>query len=87
MKRWLLALWLSASFSVCADDVKLIPVYTPKPIFPVELRDAGIAGATRVQFTVQSNGSVTGIKILKSDNPLFSKASKKAVNQWKFKPW
>jgi len=87
MKRWLLALCLGVSFSVCADDVKLIPVYTPKPIFPVELRDAGIAGATRVQFTVHSNGSVTGINILKSDNPLFSKASKKAVKQWKFKPW
>lgn len=87
MKRWLLALCVSASFSVGADDVKLIPVYTPKPIFPVELRDAGIAGATRVQFIVHSDGSVTGIKILKSDNPLFSKASKKAVKQWKFKPW
>ncbi|SQG00878.1 TonB domain-containing protein [Paucimonas lemoignei] len=87
MKRWLLALCLGVSFSALADNVTLIPVYTPKPKFPIELRDAGIAGATRVQFVVHSNGSVTGIKILKSDNPLFSKAAKKAVKQWKFKPW
>lgn len=87
MKRWLLALCLSASFSVFADDVRLIPLYTPKPKFPEELKNAGIAGATRVQFVVHSNGSVTDIKILKTDNPLFSKASKKAVKQWKFKPW
>lgn len=87
MKRWLLALCLSMSFSAFADDVTLIPVYTPKPIFPMELKNAGIAGSTRVKFVVHSNGSVTDIKILKSDNPLFSKASKKAVKQWMFKPW
>ncbi len=87
MKRWLLALCLSVSFSAFADDVTLIPVYTPKPIFPMELKNAGIAGSTRVKFVVHSNGSVTDIKILKSDNPLFSKASKKAVKQWQFKPW
>lgn len=87
MKRWLLALCLSVSFSVFADNVTLIPVHTPKPKFPEELRDSGITGATRVQFVVHSNGSVTDIKILRSDNPLFSKASKKAVKQWQFKPW
>ena len=87
MKRWLLALCLSVSFSAFADNVTLIPVYTPKPIFPMELKNAGIAGSTRVKFVVHSNGSVTDIKILKSDNPLFSKASKKAVKHWKFKPW
>lgn len=87
MKRWLLALCLSVSFSAFADDVTLIPVYTPKPKFPQELSVAGIGGSTRVKFVVHSNGSVTDIKILKSDNPLFSKASKKAVKQWQFKPW
>ena len=87
MKRWLLALCLSVSFSAFADDVTLIPVYTPKPIFPMELKNAGIAGSTRVKFVVHSNGSVTDIKILKTDNPLFSKASKKAVKQWQFRPW
>jgi len=87
MKRWLLALCLSVSFSAFADNVTLIPVYTPKPKFPQELSGAGIAGSTRVKFVVHSNGSVTDIKILKSDNPLFSKASKKAVKHWKFKPW
>lgn len=87
MKPWLLALCLSASFTAFADDVTLIPVYTPKPKFPEELSGAGIGGSTRVQFLVHSNGSVSDIKILKSDNPLFSKASKKAVKQWQFKPW
>jgi len=87
MKRWLLALCLSVSFSAFADNVTLIPVYTPEPKFPQELSGAGIAGSTRVKFVVHSNGSVTDIKILKSDNPIFSKASKKAVKHWKFKPW
>ena len=87
MKRWLIALGLSVSFSAFADDVTLVPVYTPKPIFPMELKNAGIAGSTRVKLVVHSNGSVSDIKILKSDNPLFSKASKKAVKQWQFRPW
>lgn len=87
MKRWLLALCLSVSFSTFAENVTLIPVYTPEPKFPVELKNAGIAGSTRMQFKVHSDGSVSNIKVLKSDNPLFSKASKKAVKQWQFKPW
>jgi len=87
MKRWLLALCLSVSFPVCADDVKLIPVYTPKPSFPEELRRAGVEGLARVQFVVHSNGSVSDIKILKSNHPLFSEASIKAIKQWTFKPW
>lgn len=87
MKPWLLALCLSVSFSAFADNLTLIPVYTPKPKFPEELKNAGIPGATRVQFVVHSNGSVSNVKVVKSDNPLFSKASKKAVKQWQFKPW
>ncbi|MGV6395537.1 energy transducer TonB [Pseudomonas caspiana] len=87
MKPWLLALCLSVSFSALADNLTLIPVYTPKPKFPEELKNAGIPGATRVQFVVHSNGSVSSVKVLKSDNPLFSKASKKAVKQWQFKTW
>jgi protein TonB len=87
MTRWLLALCLSVSLSVFADDVTLIPVYTPQPKFPETLKSAGIAGETRVQFVVHSNGYVSNIKILKSDDPLFSKASRAAVKKWKFKPW
>lgn len=87
MKCWLLALCLSATFSAFADNVMLIPVHAPKPRFPETLKIAGIAGETQVQFLVHSNGYVSNIRILKSANPLFSEASKAAVNQWQFKPW
>lgn len=87
MQRWLLAFCLCASFSTFADNVTLIPVYTPKPEFPGLLKSTGSNDTTRVQFVVHSDGSVSDIKILKSGHPLFSKASRKAVEQWRFKPW
>jgi protein TonB len=87
MTRWLVALCLSVSLSAFANHVTLIPVYTPQPKFPETLKSAGVAGETRVQFVVHSNGYVSSIKILKSDDPLFSEASSTAVRKWKFKPW
>ncbi len=87
MKPWLLALCMSVSLVALADDAMLMPVYAPKPRFPETLKNAGVAGETRVQFLVHSNGHVSNIRILKSDDLLFSEASKAAVNQWQFKPW
>lgn len=87
MQRWLLAFALAASISVRADPVKLIPAHLPPPIYPYELRVNGVTGKTKVRFTVKADGSVSDVKVIRSDHLLFTKASRKAVREWRFKPW
>ena len=87
MQRWLLAFALGASVSVHADPIKLIPVHLPQPIYPYELRVNGVTGKTKISFTVKADGSVSDVKVTASDHLLFTKASRKAVREWRFKPW
>lgn len=87
MQRWLLAFALSASLCAHADTVKLIPLQTPSPVYPYELRLMGFTGKTQVKFTVNSDGSVSDIKVIKSSHLLLSRASRRAIRDWRFKPW
>lgn len=86
--RWLalVLLWVS-TIGVWAGEVLLIPESNPKPIYPRELFRKGITGEVRVRFTVYADGSVNKLSIFQSDHPGLAEASRKAVEQWRFKPW
>ncbi|WHS60117.1 energy transducer TonB [Pseudomonas sp. G2-4] len=70
-----------------AADVLLVPENNPKPVYPTALARTGVMGGVRVGFTVHADGHVDEIAILQSDHPDFADAARKAVDQWRFKPW
>lgn len=86
--RWLACvLLLVVSVGVRAEEVLLIPENNPKPIYPRALFRAGITGEVRVRFAANADGSVSNVNILQSDHPDLAEATRKAIAQWRFKPW
>ncbi len=87
MRYLLVALILSLSFMATAEEMTLIPVHTPKPTYPPELRSDRITGQTKIRFIVHADGSVSDVTAVESDHPQFAQYSIEAVSQWTFKPW
>lgn len=60
----------------------------PQPDFPIQARRNGItAGRVEAQITVGADGSVTDVKILKSEpRGVFDRAVTSAVSRWKYQP-
>ncbi|WP_085696895.1 energy transducer TonB [Pseudomonas sp. B26(2017)] len=87
MRWWMLLVLLLVAGSTWAAEVFLIPEHHPKPIYPPGLQRAGFTGGVKVSFTVSADGAVSKVGILKSDHAELSDAVKKALAQWRFKPW
>jgi len=56
------------------------------PIYPEEAKTAGIFGIVIVEATIDENGIVRSVKVLKALEPSLDRAAIDAVRQWKFKP-
>lgn len=61
------------------------------PRFPPAAQRAGAKGSVQVEFTVGSDGSVTGARVVSSDVPRqfardFEREALSAVKRWKFQP-
>ena len=62
------------------------PTYQAKPVYPFEMRRAGITGQVVVGFIVDSNGIVQNAYAVSSTQREFEAAAIQAVSKWKFKP-
>ena len=67
-------------------DVAPIPIRTPPPEFPLEMKRNGVSGLVVVTVTINESGSVASAVIKKSTNEAFNDAAMDAVKKWKFKP-
>lgn len=67
-------------------DTPPVPVRTPPPQYPSELKREGVAGIVTVAIVVDEKGAVASASINKSTNPAFDEPSLEAVKKWKFKP-
>lgn len=56
------------------------------PHYPEEAKQNHITGDVILDFTIDRNGNVTGLKII-SGHPLLASAAVDAVKQWKYKPF
>jgi RNA polymerase sigma factor (sigma-70 family) len=56
------------------------------PVYPTELRKAGIEGEATVAFIVDSTGKVLDAHAVKSSRPEFEAPSVAAVSNWQFDP-
>ena len=62
------------------------PRFQAKPVYPFEMRRAGITGDVLVGFIVDSNGDVREAYAIKSTQREFEAAAIQAVSKWKFRP-
>lgn len=68
-----------------ADQVR--PVSTPSPSYPNEALRNGLAGEVQVEFTINPDGSVSNVRIVRADPPrVFDRAALSAVRRWRFQP-
>ncbi len=68
-----------------ASDLR--PVSTPAPRYPVEALRANQSGEVQVEFTVGTDGSVSGARVVRSNPPrVFDREAVAAVKRWRFEP-
>lgn len=67
-------------------DVNPVPVKTPPPDYPYDLKRQGVSGVVAVATVIDETGVVTSCSVTKSSNAEFEEAAMAAVKRWKFKP-
>jgi protein TonB len=89
----LLAVMACLSLRLAADDtvytkvdVNPVPVKTPPPQYPSEMRRSGVSGVVAVTIIVDETGLVSSCVVAKSSHPDFEEPALAAVKKWKFKP-
>lgn len=60
--------------------------FQAQPVYPFEMRRAGITGEVLVGFIVDSNGDVREAYAIRSTQREFEAAAVQAVSKWKFRP-
>jgi TonB family protein len=61
-------------------------VHTVVPVMPVDAIWRGIVGEVTVELSVEADGRVSRVRILKSPDELLSQAVVEAMEQWVFSP-
>ena len=74
-----------------AASSELRAIAQPGPRYPQAAQRAGATGSVQVEFTVASDGSVTGVRVVGSDGPRqfqreFEREATAAVKRWRFQP-
>lgn len=74
-----------------AASSELRAVSNPGPRYPQAAQRAGAAGSVQVEFTVATDGSVSGVRAVNTDGPRqfqreFEREALAAVKRWRFQP-
>lgn len=67
-------------------DTRPVPVKTPPPVYPVDLRRKSINGLVTVKVVIDEQGNVADCSVKSSTRMEFEDPALAAVKQWKFKP-
>lgn len=73
-------------FDISKLDKAPVPKVRANPVYPFEMRRAGITGEVTVDFIVDSNGDVQNAYALRSTQRDFEQPAVQAVSKWKFSP-
>lgn len=63
-----------------------VPVFQARPVYPFELRRAGVSGEVVIDFIVNTEGRVVNAFILRATDIRFGESALAAVQQWVFRP-
>jgi RNA polymerase sigma factor (sigma-70 family) len=67
-------------------DQSGVPIYQPHPLYPFALKKEGSSGEAVLEFTVLADGTIAGLKPVKSSEQGFEDAALAAVAKWRFRP-
>ena len=73
-------------FDISKLDQAPEPRFQARPVYPFEMRRAGISGDVLVDFIVDTDGNVRNATAAHSSQREFEPAAIQAVSKWKFKP-
>lgn len=59
---------------------------TVPPLYPSKLKEAGVDGEVLAEFTIDKEGAVQGVKVVRSSHREFEAPVLEALQQWKFSP-
>lgn len=68
------------------QDAPLVVLTQVEPDFPIAIVRRQKKGAVVMRFTVQTDGSVKQIEVVKTSNPFLNPAAMQALTKWKFQP-
>ncbi|MFW6175811.1 MAG: TonB family protein [Acidobacteriota bacterium] len=71
---------------VVGEVVPPEPVHTPRPRYPEIARRAGRTGTVIVQATIDREGTVTDVEVLRGAPLGMTEAAVEAVRRWRFRP-
>ena len=77
---------IGKTFQEADLDEKPKPTAQEMPVYPMELKKAGIEGEATVAFIVDSTGNVLEAHAVKSSRPEFEAPCVAAVSKWQFEP-
>lgn len=72
-------------FDLASLDQKPVPTFQPKPVYPYELKRAGITGSVSLGFIITSAGTVRDPYIISSTKREFEEPAMQGVLKWKFR--
>lgn len=63
-----------------------VPLTQVRPLYPFELRRAGVSGQVIIDFIVNTEGRVVNAYVLRATDSRFGESALAAVQQWTFRP-
>jgi len=73
-------------FDLSSLDQKPVIIVNASPLYPYEMKRAGISGEVRVSFVVDPQGNVHNTRVVSSSHREFETEALKAVMRMRFKP-
>lgn len=76
----------AAAYDISELDQRPVPREQVQPIYPFQMRRAGIEGEVVVQFEVDAQGNVRRPSVIRSSRQEFESSAIQAMSKWKFQP-
>ena len=76
---------MASAFAASTATVP-VPTYTTKPVYPWDMRRAGITGTVNVRCLIDESGRVRETEVINTTGDEFVRSAVAAVRQWTFSP-
>jgi TonB family protein len=57
-----------------------------QPVYPLELRDAGVTGGAILELNIDEKGTLTSVTCLRASHPQFETSAMDSIKKWQFTP-